>query len=45
MGRGRMGTFWLGITVALIPSAILIGWIAWQGGVFSRPKKRRIADS
>jgi hypothetical protein len=29
-----MGLFWLGIVVALVPSALFIGWLAWLGGVF-----------
>jgi len=31
-----MAPFWLGIVVALIPSALLIGWLAWRGGVFRK---------
>lgn len=30
-----MGWFWLGVAVALAPSALLIGWLAWLAGVFS----------
>ena len=30
----EMGPFWLGIVVALVPSALFIGWLAWLGGVF-----------
>lgn len=31
-----MGPFWLGMLVALLPSALLIGWLAWMGGAFHR---------
>ncbi len=30
-----MGLFWLGIIVALAPSALLMGWLAWRKGVFA----------
>jgi hypothetical protein len=30
-----MGLFWLGIIVALAPSALLMGWLAWRKGVFT----------
>ncbi len=35
-----MGPFWLGIVVALMPSALLIMWLAWLGGVFKHAKPR-----
>ena len=30
-----MGSFWLGVAVALAPSALVIGWLAWLAVVFS----------
>jgi hypothetical protein len=32
-----MGPFWLGFVIALMPSVLLIGWLAWLGGVFGKP--------
>jgi len=29
-----MGLFWLGIAVALLPSALLMGWRAWVTRAF-----------
>ena len=36
----EMGPFWLGIVVALVPSALLMGWLAWLGGVFMRKQAK-----
>ena len=29
-----MGLFWLGVAVALLPSTLLIGWLAWVTRAF-----------
>jgi hypothetical protein len=31
-----MGPFLLGILLALIPSVLLIAWLAWVGGAFHK---------
>jgi hypothetical protein len=31
-----MGFFLLGVLAALLPSAVLIAWLAWANGAFSR---------
>jgi hypothetical protein len=36
-----MGTFWLGMLVALLPSALLIGWLGWLGGAFDKIERVR----
>lgn len=35
-----MAPFWLGMLVALLPSALLIGWLGWLGGAFDRREGR-----
>jgi len=38
--EGEMGPFWLGFIIALLPSVLLVGWLAWLGGVFDKPTNK-----
>lgn len=39
----EMGLFWLGIIIALLPSAAVVLWLAWLAGVFSARENKGIA--
>jgi hypothetical protein len=34
-----MGPFFLGIAFALLPSAVIVGWLAWLAGMFGEQRE------